>query len=399
MSRQFLDNLSFATLLSPVSEEEFLKRHWEKLPLLLRRNDRDYYGDLLTLDDFDHHTAHAQAVKAAEAKSKKSAKYTGNTTSLMHSVRADMRKGMTLVLDRLHEREPKLGLLVRVLEQEFGHRFQTNCYLTPPHGAGFTPHWDNHDVFVLQVLGSKKWQLEMQRRRLPGKTETMTEEEGREIRPGAESFTLEQGDLLYIPRGCVHAAECGDHPSIHITLGVAAFTWDDLLRAAVNGAILADDRRRLALPPGFLRTPRNELVEGLMTALAGLSERDRLADIIDQFKDEVTTQFPLDLTGQVAASIRNPALAADTLVGSRRGIVFTLRRDTDSVRLCYGGETLTFPEFFADALVYALNTRVFAIRDLPGDLADEERIVFVERLLQEGLLMPQAAAATPERKN
>jgi len=226
----------------------------------------------------------------------------------------------------------------------------------------------------------------------------MSEEEGREIRPGAESFTLEQGDLLYIPRGCVHAAECGDDPSIHITLGVIAFTWDDLLHAAVNGIISADDRLRLALPLGFLRKPRNELVENLATALAALTDRHDLARLADQFRDEVTTRFPLDMSGRVAASIRKPDLDVDTVVACRRGLVFTLRRETDSIRLCYGGGKLNFPPFFSDALVYALDTPVFAIRSLPGDLADEERIVFVERLLQEGLLVLKAPA-TPAQKS
>jgi ribosomal protein L16 Arg81 hydroxylase len=399
MAGQFLENLTFATLLAPVTEQEFLSRHWEKSPLLVRRQIPGYYGDLLTLEDFDRHIATApNALKSAEAKNKKNTRYTGNTASLMHSIRGDMRQGMTLVLDQLQEREPKLGLLCRVLEQETGHRFQTNCYLTPPHGAGFTPHWDNHDVFVLQVMGSKNWQLEMQRRKLPGKTESMTEEDGREIRPGAESFTLRQGDLLYIPRGCVHAAECGDDPSIHITLGVNYFGWEDLLHATLKGIVHADDRLRLALPLGFLRAPSNELVEGIMTALARASDKNAVMSLVEQFKDEVTTKFPLDMSGQVAGFVRNPALSIKDIVGPRRGIVFTLKRDSDSARLSYGGETLTFPGFFAEALVYALKTPVFSIGDIAGDLADEEKIVFVERLLQEGLLVPKTAP-TPERKN
>src|SRR4051812_35583466 len=131
MAGQFLENLTFATLLAPVTEQEFLSRHWEKSPLLVRRQIPGYYGDLLTLEDFDRHIATApNALKSAEAKNKKNTRYTGNTASLMHSIRGDMRQGMTLVLDQLQEREPKLGLLCRVLEQETGHRFQTNCYLT-----------------------------------------------------------------------------------------------------------------------------------------------------------------------------------------------------------------------------------------------------------------------------
>src|SRR5262249_36490553 len=155
---------------------------------------------LLTLRDFDYGVANgASYVKTAEAKAKKAARAQTNSTSGIESVLADMRGGSTLVLDRLHEREPKLARLCRGLEAEAGDRFPTNCYLTPPNGAGFTPHWDNHDVFILQVVGSKHWKVEKERRRLPGLSETMTEEEGRVVRPGADSFTLNQGDLIYIP--------------------------------------------------------------------------------------------------------------------------------------------------------------------------------------------------------
>lgn len=60
-----------------------------------------------------------------------------------------------------------LWRLCRLLEAEIGHRFQANLYLNPLHGNGSNPHWDDRYVFVLQVYGRKKWQLETQSRALP----------------------------------------------------------------------------------------------------------------------------------------------------------------------------------------------------------------------------------------
>ena len=34
---------------------------------------------------------------------------------------------------------------------------QINAYITPPENQGFAAHYDTHDVFVLQVSGSKRW--------------------------------------------------------------------------------------------------------------------------------------------------------------------------------------------------------------------------------------------------
>jgi hypothetical protein len=38
-------------------------------------------------------------------------------------------------------------------------------------------------------------------------------------------------------------------------------------------------------------------------------------------------------------------------------------------------------------LEFALATSAYAIRDIAGDLENEEKIVFIERLMQEGLVV------------
>ena len=50
---RFLENLTLASLVAPVTEAEFQTRYWEQKPLVVHRNDPDYYGDLFTVDDFD----------------------------------------------------------------------------------------------------------------------------------------------------------------------------------------------------------------------------------------------------------------------------------------------------------------------------------------------------------
>jgi hypothetical protein len=64
--------------------------------------------------------------------------------------------GATIILPQLHFRVPALATLCRLLERRFSQRFQADIYLTPPGAQGFGTHYDNHDVFILQVAGSKK---------------------------------------------------------------------------------------------------------------------------------------------------------------------------------------------------------------------------------------------------
>lgn len=180
---RFLENLTLASLISPFPKDDFRTHYWEQKPLIVPRRDPDFYGDLFTLKDFDAAIARApDHVNTANAgANKKSVAHRGNTVKGIEAVLADMRDGHTLMLDRLNECDPKLGLFCRLLGPELGSSFQTNLYLTPPHGQGSFPHWDNHDVFILQVMGSKRWKIEKKRRLFPGLGERMGED-GRELR-------------------------------------------------------------------------------------------------------------------------------------------------------------------------------------------------------------------------
>ena len=143
--------------------------------------------------------------------------YKGVVTEGLEAILGDMRAGGTLVLDQLHHREPKLGLLCRVLAAELGHRFQTNLYLTPSNGKGFTPHWDNHDVFILQVVGSKNWNIEKQRRALPGKGDTINDEE-RELRGASTLLSLNKATSSTYPAALSTRPNAGRNPRFTLRL-------------------------------------------------------------------------------------------------------------------------------------------------------------------------------------
>jgi hypothetical protein len=387
MSCRFLDDLSLASLVAPTSVEEFRSLYWERQPLVIHRKDPDYYGDLFTLTDFDSAVARSpDYVKTANAATEKNVKYRTGMTQGREAILAQMREGGTLILDQIHNHDPKLGLLSRIMAAEIGHKFQTNLYLTPANGRGFSPHWDNHDVFILQVVGSKDWKIEKERRTYPAKMDSMGEE-GRELRGDLYSFRLEQGDLIYIPRGFVHAAECGAELSLHITLGVTGMFWEDLIAAAVRAAILQDEQLRAYLPLAFNHGPPEVLVSRLKGIFRQMADEGFLRGVVEQYLDEIVTLHALDISGQIADHFQPKPLALADTVGLRRGAVLRTHAADDSVRLNFGARTITFPAFFREALEFALHQPEFVIGDLPGELQDEERIVFTERLLEEGLVV------------
>ena len=139
----------------------------------------------------------------------------------------ELREGATLVLDNVDELYWPIRRLAESLERIFRVRIQVNSYSGWRSSHGFDVHWDDHDVFVLQVSGSKQWKVYGTTRWYPLARDVELADN-----PPAEVLweqILQSGDLLYIPRGWWHVATPLDQPTLHLTVGVNNPTGADFL--------------------------------------------------------------------------------------------------------------------------------------------------------------------------
>jgi ribosomal protein L16 Arg81 hydroxylase len=213
---------SLEAVIDPVSTEDFFSAYFESQRLLVRRNRPDFFEELLTLDDVDRILTTAQStreeVAVVNAANKiKTADYVyGNDRVKVDQLFRLHEAGGTIILNHLHRRHPPLAKLCAALELEFSAPFQTNIYLTPPKAQGFHPHFDTHDVLVLQLAGSKRWQLYGTPIVLALKGHG---DYARQDNPGpvSEEFDLRAGDTLYLPRGLVPRGDIDgrDIPACH----------------------------------------------------------------------------------------------------------------------------------------------------------------------------------------
>jgi ribosomal protein L16 Arg81 hydroxylase len=264
-----------ARLIAPTPQEDFFRDHWEQRPLLVQRHDPGFYAGLLTLDDFDSlldrsGPDHAGLRVVAGGRMDPVAPET-----TLADVYDSFRHGATLLARHVSSSWEPLGLLSRSLGRTIGAEVWANCYLTPGGRAqGFAPHCDNHDVLVAQIHGTKRWRLYGVRDELPL--------EGRmfkESRVGAarfeQEFTLEAGDLLYLPRGVIHAAVTEEEASLHCTIGIKPVLWSHVIEQALRGLFDQDVAFRRALPTGFADRPETaqEVTATLERLVATLAER------------------------------------------------------------------------------------------------------------------------------
>jgi hypothetical protein len=74
-------------------------------------------------------------------------------------VRNGLTDGFTIVLNGLERYVRAIASLAHSLEAELNFPTRVNGYITPPESTGFVPHYDPHDVLILQIQGAKTWRL------------------------------------------------------------------------------------------------------------------------------------------------------------------------------------------------------------------------------------------------
>lgn len=303
---------ALAKLIAPVTPADFFERHYEQTSLRVPGKGRDF-TNLISIAKIDELIAR-QPFYDGEINLARSEPKVGPGDFLREneadrgSVARLFQEGATIILPQLHRRVRALAQYCRGLEAAFSAHVQTNIYLTPGSAQGFQTHYDNHDVLVLQVEGTKRWRLYDSPAGVPFRGERFTPGQ---FAPGepTEDFVLEPGDVLYVPRGLMHDAisEPGA-PSLHITTGIITKTWADFLLEAVSEAALKTPELRRSLPPGFHRDDfdRSVFTRRFREAMQAARENADIEAVTDLFVDTFLRTRQADQAGAIAGGPAGP---------------------------------------------------------------------------------------------
>jgi len=286
---------NFAALLAPVGPETFLEQYWECQPLHVHRPDHDFYEALLTRREVDLAISSGglryPAIQLAKdggflppevfTRTIRSGNDLFTGIPILDRVHTEYRSGATISLPGFHRAWKPLGALAAAIEDDFGHPVHTNVYITPGNSTGFSPHYDTHEVFVLQIAGSKHWRIHEPPLKLPHRGHPFDPRSQTSTAPHFE-VDLNPGDLLYLPRGFVHTTTTAESFSVHVTLGITVYTWVELLTDWAQSSKNHPALRR-ALPPGFVgnesvkRSLKDQLPR-IIAELQRVTDYDRLLD-------------------------------------------------------------------------------------------------------------------------
>jgi hypothetical protein len=136
-------------------------------------------------------------------------------------------EGVSIVVDRVHRWIPKIRQLAVAVEREMQIHTGVNAYMSFAKGGAFKPHWDVHDVLVVQVHGKKRWRV--WKAEVPHPIE-MADQSNLDASVAVDQeVDMAPGDVLFIPRGEPHAAAVSTNHSVHLTIGLLSQTGIDFL--------------------------------------------------------------------------------------------------------------------------------------------------------------------------
>jgi 50S ribosomal protein L16 3-hydroxylase len=250
---------------------QFLRRYWQKRPLLARAAlpgragivHRDGIFELACRDDLESRLVERE----------------GRRWRVRHGPfrRRELdrlpRAGWTVLVQGVNHALPEAQRLLDEFSFIPYARLDDVMASYAPPGGGVGPHFDDYDVFLLQGEGRRRWRVSRQRdlELVAGAPLKLL----RRFRPESE-WTLSEGDLLYLPPRCAHDGTAVGGDCITWSIGFRAPAAQEL------GAGFLDYLQEHLRLEGIYRDPGlaparrpARLADGMVRKAAGVLRRIR----------------------------------------------------------------------------------------------------------------------------
>lgn len=309
----------------------------------------------------------------------------------------DIRRGSTLFFEDIDRYDPVLSSFLLRLSNELQCPTRFNLYLSSPGKQGRRLHFDTHDVFVVQIEGSKRWTIYDVTSPAPIYLRKNHESDVGENAAPYLDCVLKKGDVLYLPRGHWHNVVPCDEISLHLTLGVFFFTGIEFLVWLADECTEIEAARENA-PLRICFDTQEAYVEArraymrrIVDALLDRVASERLVEEYEAFciaslPNRTPFNFPFSIARDELMPTRDVPLKAID-----HGAQIMCPAPHASATVVYSNRVLTVPAEIIELARDMLSGRVFCIAEVEhmapeGSIAQVRSLARV--LVSEGLVKP-----------
>lgn len=399
--------VSFRSLLTPVTPEQFFQKYRGREHLLIR-GDEEKFVDVFSWEDLNRITNMTSVwsnmnmrlalnAEVIDAKHYCSPGRSRDNASVMkpdfHKVADFMEQGATLNLNFVELLHEGIAAVARALQMIFSAPVKCNVYSSRKQKQAFPSHFDMTDVFAMHIAGEKVWRIYENRYDMPAEAQGHRhasfpqhyhEENKGEV---LQEFTMTPGDLLYIPKGTYHDALATTDASLHLTFGIVEIRGFEVAANIFNS--LADEPLFRESLPGL--DDRAGLEKYLRRMGDRLREILTLPEITDQVRAHQKHNAFLNLPG---FSFPFPMYDQTFRVTSRPAKVVTSGKTR---RLKCGDRDLELAAGQAEMVEWILDGDYFDIDSLVAAFNESQVVLtLIEALVGMGMIEPVASAATEQ---
>ena len=388
---------SFSDLISPICTENFVSTYWGKQSIHIKRDDPAFFSSLFSIEALDklleYNRPKGSGLRVVKSQQPLNPTiYENQDGSLnLNQLYAAYADGHTIVINEIQRYWDPIKMLVENIRQYMSHHVVANLYLTPQNEKALSPHYDSHDVFALQISGEKRWLLYDDTHFKTPLLHSFQPVFQREHLTGVREITMKAGDILYMPRGVPHEAYTTDQSSMHITIGVHATQWIDLITKSLLGLSQKHIELRQALPIGFLKATDNDLLSAeselnFITILQQVFQKENLAGSLSILEEEFRMKEQPRPDGHFASLDKLNHVSIDSLLSKREGLTSNVSSNVTGARISFQGNVIKGPTQIAGSLNFiAQQEDVFSVKDIPH-LNDDNKLKLAKRLVRGGLL-------------
>ena len=284
-------------LLAGLTATQFMRRHWQKKPLLVRQAVADFKPLFSRHELF--RLASEEGVESRLIVQDKGNWRMKSGPFAPRGLPALNKAAWTLLVQGVDLHDQRAHALLQRFRFVPDARLDDLMISFATPGGGVGPHFDSYDVFLLQASGRRRWKI--------GKQKDLTLQRGvplkilQDFEP-EEEFLLEAGDMLYLPPRYAHdglaeasfdvdgkPADCMTYSigfrapgqgelAAELLHRLAEFTEDAAKSAVEEGGVYAKRLKRLYRDPGQTATTKPAELPGTLTAFAAESVREALQD-------------------------------------------------------------------------------------------------------------------------
>ena len=256
----------------------------------------------------------------------------------------------TLLVQAVDHHVPEVAALIEPFRFIPNWRIDDVMVSTASHGGGVGAHFDHYDVFLVQGLGQRRWQIGQL---CDEDTELLPHDHLRLLADFevAQEWLLEPGDILYVPPRFAHNGVAVGENCMTYSIGFRAPSraeliggWcDDLVAGLVDGDRYEDPGLTAQLNPGEISAEALARLHAMVTAKLG--DRAAFARWFGEYtttrkypevdwapEEPIGTEELREILASGAALLRNPASRFSFVRGRVGGGLAVCRWGRDRMR-------------------------------------------------------------------